>query len=77
MILVFDINEFPLCLFKIDLINTKAKMIMKAGQTHYYLNFPLSLPLPPFFVNWVFHLVDVIILFSIKGGFYITSLPLD
>lgn len=68
MILVFDINEFSLRLIKFYLINAKVNMIMKAGQTPYYLNFPLSLPLPPFFVIGLNSCI-FLIQFQFKGVF--------
>lgn len=77
MILVFDINEFSLCLIKFDLINAKVNMIMKAGQTHYFFNFPLSLPLPPFFVIWVVHSEYVLIQIQLKGVFITTLLYIN
>ena len=74
MILVFDINEFSLRLIKFDLINAKVNMIMKAGQAPYYLNFSLSLPLPPFFVIWVVHGYLVTFQIQFKGVFITTLL---
>ena len=41
---------------------------MKAGQTPYYLNFPLSLPLPPFFVIGLNSCI-FLIQFQFKGVF--------